>query len=196
MPIDPTTLPVNIDSLYPDRSSGDALHQQHHDTIHAVINAITTDPEALRAIAIAVLDVGDYFDGTDLEAVLQEVGLALQSSGGGGGGLGMSGRWQANTNAGAIPGGQQVTTSSGTSHDLTYIRFADHDQSNMDFTQLLLDLEVGAKFYAQMTSDASRRAIYEVTGLPVDQGSYIEVPCTTISFVGSGAAWQTITVVF
>lgn len=31
-------LPTNIDATYPDRTPGDALHQQHHDAIHQAIN--------------------------------------------------------------------------------------------------------------------------------------------------------------
>jgi hypothetical protein len=32
-------LPEDIDATFPDKSSGDALHQQHHDLIHAALNA-------------------------------------------------------------------------------------------------------------------------------------------------------------
>lgn len=40
-----TNLPENIDSTYPDRSDGDAAHQQHHDTIHGVVNTATSDAD-------------------------------------------------------------------------------------------------------------------------------------------------------
>lgn len=55
-------LPVDIDSTYPDRSPGDAAHQQHHDIAHqalrdlpgAVDNA-TSGPLVLRLTAAAAL---------------------------------------------------------------------------------------------------------------------------------------------
>lgn len=44
------TLPVNIDSSYPDRNPGDAAHQQHHDTVHAIVNDPATNwPEGNAA---------------------------------------------------------------------------------------------------------------------------------------------------
>lgn len=41
------TLPTNIDATYPDESSGDALHQQHHDVIHGAVNRIPDDGSAV-----------------------------------------------------------------------------------------------------------------------------------------------------
>lgn len=39
-------LPTDIDATYPDRSAGDAAHQQHHDALHAdVYNVIDNAPD-------------------------------------------------------------------------------------------------------------------------------------------------------
>lgn len=48
-----TNLPTGIDAEYPDRSPGDAAHQQHHDAIHAYTNAhdAAVDPHGDRAYA-------------------------------------------------------------------------------------------------------------------------------------------------
>lgn len=57
-------LPTNIDATYPDRSPGDSLHQQHHDTIHGTINDITNNIEAVNTVATTgateTLDVSAY----------------------------------------------------------------------------------------------------------------------------------------
>lgn len=50
-----TNLPTDVDATYPDRDPGDALHQQHHDAIHAYTNTHDTapDPHGDRAYADA-----------------------------------------------------------------------------------------------------------------------------------------------
>lgn len=48
-----TNLPTDLNQTYPDQSPGDALHQQHHDQIHAYTNEHDTapDPHGDRAYA-------------------------------------------------------------------------------------------------------------------------------------------------
>ena len=37
-----TNLPETIDADYPDRSPGDAAHQQHHDVLHSLNNVVVS----------------------------------------------------------------------------------------------------------------------------------------------------------
>lgn len=48
-------LPENIDASYPDRSTGDRAHQQHHDEIHATINSLPDAPAGADEVALPIL---------------------------------------------------------------------------------------------------------------------------------------------
>ena len=53
-------LPVTIASTYPDRSAADTAHQEHHDDLHALYNAISgasPDPESVGLVGLLPLFV-------------------------------------------------------------------------------------------------------------------------------------------
>jgi hypothetical protein len=103
------TLPENIANAYPDRSTGDAAHQHHHDVIHARLNALAATPSGLTVeqvqdtvAAMMVAGAGitlTYNDAantltvtstatgtgtgvTDPEVVRDTIGVALRGAGG------------------------------------------------------------------------------------------------------------------
>lgn len=119
----------------------------------------------------------------------------IEKSGGASIGGGVSGRWQINSNAGAAPGGTQITSDTGDFQSgLTWVRFAKQDLTNLDFSAVLMAMTAGKIYLGQQTMNADNRAMVEVDGAPTDGGTYIEVPSTVISSTGGGAAWQEATV--
>lgn len=71
-------LPVNIDSSYAD-SGTDAsiqLHQQHHDTIHTIINAVDTALPATSVLLAGV--VGNNQTGTTYTLVIADAGKVVE----------------------------------------------------------------------------------------------------------------------
>lgn len=127
---------------------------------------------------------------------LQRRVTQIEKAGGGAGGAGggVTGRWQLNSNAGAVPGGTQITSDTGDFQSLTWVRFADSDLSNLDFSAILMAMTAGKIFLGQQSMNAANRSVIEVTGAPTDGGSYVQVPATVLSSTGVGAAWQQATV--
>ena len=61
----PTSLPVNVDTTYAD-DGGDAsvkLHQQHHDSVHGLVNTWTSMPIQTKTgnYTLALADCGEAF---------------------------------------------------------------------------------------------------------------------------------------
>lgn len=104
----------------------------------------------------------------------------------------LTGIWQLNTNAGAVPGGAQVTSNTGDPATSTYIRFARQDTAGTDFKAVLMNQSVGSIIVAQQQISADNYARYEISGAPVDNGTYIQIPVNFISQGGTTAAWQNI----
>lgn len=88
-------LPEDIASTYPDVGLGAAEHQGHHDGAHGVVNRFDKDdvptdgdrwewdagagvyrPSVNTAAKVTIADAGGFFEGTNVEAVLAEIGLA------------------------------------------------------------------------------------------------------------------------
>ena len=82
------TLPANIAATYPDLSPGDTAHQQHHDTVHADINAVRAAYDAavvggfVGTFAAWVLTLDDVAAGGSTAGALTFVtGLAVDGTG-------------------------------------------------------------------------------------------------------------------
>lgn len=113
------------------------------------------------------------------------------------GGSGLTGRWQFNANAGTAPGGQQFTLSHASAASVTWIRVADRDQGNTDFTGLMMNLGAGDVVLIQQQADSNNWARFEVNGDPTDAGNYIQIPVTHVeSNTGGGGAWQASVILF
>lgn len=113
---------------------------------------------------------------------------ALENTGDGGI-ITVAGRWQINPQAGAIPGGQQVTADTNDLSEATWLRFTPFDQKNDDMTNFLMN---ATAIYAQQQANAANWTYWDAPGAGVSHGSYIEVPVTFVRGEGSlvAAAWQ------
>lgn len=71
-------LPVNIDSTYADSGTDAsiALHQQHHDAIHAIVNAIDTATPATAVLLAGV--IANNQTGTSYTLVLADAGKVVE----------------------------------------------------------------------------------------------------------------------
>lgn len=105
----------------------------------------------------------------------------------------VTGIWQINPQAGAVPGGMQITSDTGEITLATsWLRFAKADQSNTDFTGALLASK--ALYGQQQVKSANwvKATVLSAT----DEGSYVEVEVNIIAQAGdSTVGWQTATVV-
>lgn len=101
----------------------------------------------------------------------------------------VTGRWQTNPQAGATPGGMQVTAESGEWALATWLRFAKTDQNNNDLTTVLMN---ATQIYGQQQSDSSNWGRWTVDGDITDGGSYVEIPVGDYRGGGSiaTAGWQ------
>jgi hypothetical protein len=129
----------------------------------------------------------------DLNAQL-EARLALLATGTGGASHpSVTGTWQVNPSAGAVPGGKQFTTNTGLVSTAAWIRFDQFDLSDTDMGQSLLTAD---SIFMQQKSNSANWARLTVSGAAVDAGSYIQVPVSGFEGAGSiiPAAWQTATV--
>lgn len=111
---------------------------------------------------------------------------AIDSLAGSGGSV--SGRWQVNPQAGE-PGGMQVTPKDGTWQSTSALRFAKVDQHSADLTNALL---LADAIYGQKAADADVWCRWDVSGGPIEQASYVEIPVTYVASNGfeADAAWQ------
>lgn len=111
-------------------------------------------------------------------------------------GFGLTGVWQINSNAGAAPGGAQLSTDTGNFAAPTWVRFARRDKNNIDFYAVLMSQAVGSRIVGQQMMDASNFAALRVTGAPSAVGDYVQVPVSTVTSGGTGSgAWQDAVVV-
>lgn len=107
----------------------------------------------------------------------------------------VSGRWQINNQAGATPGGQQVTCNDGAFGDATtWLRFATQSQQNVDMTYAL---STCISIYMQQESNANAWVRFEVIGTATINAGYVQIPVDRVSGTEtSGAAWQAAVCVF
>lgn len=74
-------LPVNIDSTYPDGSdSSVAIHQQHHDIIHTIVNSIDTAIPGTPVLLAGIL--ANNQTGTSYTLVLNDAGKVIERNSG------------------------------------------------------------------------------------------------------------------
>lgn len=92
------------------------------------------------------------------------------------GGVSRTGSWNYGT-VGAAPGNKGFTADSATAASISWLRFDDTDNNNVDHTEYIVRLLAsGSKILLQQASDVSVWALVEVTGPPTDSGTYVEVP--------------------
>lgn len=136
----------------------------------------------ISAADMRTVVTGLWNSGADLEARVADLEVA------GGGAPTVTGRWQINPQAGAIPGGQQVTCDTGIFSTATWLRFAPVDQDGVDLTQALVAAQ---RIYAQQASSSANWCRFTVTDA-ADVGQYVELTVTVEDFAGSvsSAGWQ------
>lgn len=144
------------------------------------------DTGEIDAVDLRTIVTELWNQGADIAA---RVSALEASSGGGDGTITANGRWQYNSQSGAVPGGMQVTADSGELALATWLRFAKFDQNNNDMTLALMG---ATTVFAQQQADSGSWARYTVNGSPTDGGSYVQVPVQYVTGDGSSATveWQ------
>ena len=101
------------------------------------------------------------------------------------------GRWQTNTQVGAVPGGMQVTSDTGNFSQATWLRFAKIDQTSTEMSEMLKDATM---FIIQHQNDSSMWVHMEATGPVSMQSTYVQIPIRCIGQGKPGQAWQNVVV--
>jgi hypothetical protein len=101
------------------------------------------------------------------------------------------GRWQTNTQVGAVPGGMQVTSDTGNFFQATWLRFAKIDQTSTEMSEMLKDATM---FIIQHQNDSSMWVHMEATGPVSVQSTYVQIPIRCIGQGKPGQAWQNVVV--
>ena len=101
------------------------------------------------------------------------------------------GRWQTNTQAGAVPGGQQVTSDTGNFRQATWLRFAKVDQTTTEMSEML---KYAVMLVVQHQNDSTMWAHMVVTGPAQVQSSYVQLPVHCDKYGTPGVAWQNVVV--
>jgi hypothetical protein len=101
------------------------------------------------------------------------------------------GRWQTNTQVGAVPGGMQVTSDTGNFFQATWLRFAKVDQTSTEMSEMLKDATM---FIVQHQNDSSMWVHMEATGPVSIQSTYVQIPIRCIGQGKPGQAWQNVVV--
>lgn len=140
------------------------------------------DAEDLRVIVAEL-----YKKDAELEARV----IAVEASGGE---ISADGVWQFNPIPGSTPQSMQLSVDQLPITSATWARFWPIDLENQDMRNFLTTAK---KIYTQQENDARNWAYYNVTGTPTDNGTYIQVPISLISFSGSSTAsqWQRVLIV-
>ena len=106
------------------------------------------------------------------------------------------GTWQFSATPGP-PAAKQVTTDVVPVDQATAVMITTEDMDRRDWTGVLASLAAGSSFYAQGWDDASAYAVFNVTGVPTDNGTYFSIPVTWVRGGGDPVTkWATITVQF
>lgn len=108
--------------------------------------------------------------------------------------ISVTGYWQVNPQAGAVPGGGQFTTDTGSLATATWIRFSKYDLSTTDSSTVLTK---ASKIFFQQKQNAANWARFNVTALASVVGGYVQVPVQFVLGEGApgSAAWQDAVVV-
>lgn len=127
-------------------------------------------------------------------AALEARVAALETGAGGEPAVSVTSTWQVNPQAGANPGGRQVTMETGELATSTWLRFDPVNKGNVDVTAPLL---TATALFCQQSSDASNWARLTVTAPAVQEAGYIQLPVTFVNSGGSmrAAQWQNATFV-
>lgn len=143
------------------------------------------DAADLRAVVAGLWDMNEQLESR--VALLEALGS------GGAGQPSVTGTWQINPVAGAVPQGRQFTTDTGLVSTANWLRFDQYDLSDTDMTQSLLTCDV---IFMQQKADSANWCRLTVDGAATDGGAYIQVPVSWVEGAGSviPIAWQTATV--
>lgn len=97
--------------------------------------------------------------------------------------------WQVNPQAGATPGGGQVSSDTGDFGTATTLTFAVPSKDGTDVTSAL---QSAVTIYLQQKANAQNWARYDLNGVATVESGYVSVPVMFILGSGStsGAAWQ------
>jgi len=112
------------------------------------------------------------------DATIDENGVVTVTSGGGT----VSGSWNFNTaTAAADPGNKRFSANNATMASITALYFNDTTNQNFDASTLLGFLQTGNRIYVQQANDATRAALFQVSGAPTDNGGWWTVPVTVVN---------------
>lgn len=119
---------------------------------------------------------------------------ALEAASSGGDSFSVTGIWQVNPGAGAIPQGGQLAGNTTTLGTATILKFAALDRLNQDATAALM---ASTALFMQMRMNSANWVTFNVSGTPSVAGGIITVPVTVAGSSGTAgaAAWQEASVV-
>jgi hypothetical protein len=135
--------------------------------------------EDMIAAAVDAYFVANPLD-EDIAAAVDAYFVAnpVQAAGGGS----VNGTWRMNYTSGATPTNGYVTNNgtNGVLANATWIRFSDFTKNGVDFSGVMMKLVSGDRIIGQATDNAAAYAILELTGAPIDGGSYVQFPIVFI----------------
>lgn len=143
-----------------------------------VINVPPVDGNILVYDSAASPDPGFVNQVMSGDATIDVNGVVTVTSGGGT----VSGSWNFNTaTAAADPGNKRFSANNAVMASITALYFNDTTNQNFDASTLLGFLVTGNRIYIQQSNDATRAALFQVSGAPTDNGGWWTIPVTVIN---------------
>lgn len=136
--------------------------------------------QAVTAAAVTVADAGDYFDTSNVEDVLQELGEIANAS---------SGRvWTFRADVSGTtpvdPGSGQIRWNNATQNTATQLYVDDLTEDGIDISLFIPNLVAGSTLLLQARNDATRFQLFQATSAPVDNTGWWTIPVTIVSSSG------------
>jgi len=98
----------------------------------------------------------------------------------------LSGQYTFESSIAGPPPSGQILFDNAVQENATQISVHETGSHGKDVSGFLSLLSVGDRVYIQGTDSPAKQYLFEVTGAPVDQGSYWDIPVTNLSFQGAG----------
>lgn len=118
-----------------------------------------------------------FADAAALDAALEPLFFLASGGGGGGGGGDSFGAWRyASSTTMADPGSGFFRLNNATQSSATAMALSDINRGGTDMGFALNLISNGDFFYMQESSDATKAQVYQVSGAPVDNGTWFQFP--------------------